>query len=80
MSTAEGESKHGERSAGDLQGLFQLEGAHFLRAEPRQTGSAFLAYLRGQLFEASLTLAGSPLCLCTATDFTLQLPFQFPTL
>lgn len=45
-----------------------------------QTGGAFPAYLVGQLFDASLQPAGSPLCLCIATDFTLQFTFQFTNL
>lgn len=37
-------------------------------------------YLVGELFEASLQVAGSPLGLCMVTDFTLQFTFQFTNL
>lgn len=45
-----------------------------------QTGNGFPEYLIGQLFDASLKSAGSPLGLCAATDFTLQFTFQFTNL
>ena len=74
------ESKDAGRNAGDLDGHYWLDGAHFSRMEPSQTGGAFLEYLVGQLSDASLQLAGSPLCLCIAPDFTLQFTFQFRNL
>lgn len=74
------EREDGERSLGDLEGHFWLDGAHFCRVEPSQTGRALLAYLVGQLLDALLQLAGSPLCLCSVTDFSFQFTFQLTNL